>query len=69
MYPFSTINLIIFSIIEQTNNGDFMSIWTLNEKKRKINVLNKDVFVDTLIIGGGITGMSTAYFLRNNDAV
>ena len=46
-----------------------MSIWTLNEKKRCINKLSSDIEVDTLIIGGGITGLSCAYFLRNLDNI
>ena len=67
MFFFLKVICILCNYFEHTNNGDFMSIWTLNEKKRKTNILNKDIFVDTLIVGGGITGMTTAYFLRNND--
>lgn len=46
-----------------------MSIWTLNEKKRPINKLNADLDVDTLIIGGGITGLTCAYFLKDLENV
>ena len=42
-----------------------MSIWTLKEESRKINILDKDITIDTLIIGGGITGLSALYFLRD----
>ncbi len=51
-----------------TNNGDYMnnnSIWTINLKEEKINKLTKDITVDILIIGGGMTGLSTAYQLIN----
>ncbi|MBQ6477695.1 MAG: FAD-binding oxidoreductase, partial [Bacilli bacterium] len=41
------------------------SIWTINLKEEKINKLTKDITVDILIIGGGMTGLSTAYQLIN----
>ena len=44
-----------------------MSIWTINEEKRNIKKLDKDINVDILIIGGGITGLTTAYYLREKD--
>lgn len=50
------------------NNGDFMkekSIWLKNLKIVKNAPLNKDITVDVLIIGGGITGISTLYNLKN----
>lgn len=46
-----------------------MSIWSLNEKKRNIKKLNEDLYVDTLIIGAGITGMTSAYYLRNKKNI
>ena len=42
------------------------SIW-MNDYKNKINKLNKDIECDVLIIGGGITGLSTAYHLINKN--
>ncbi len=42
------------------------SIW-MNEYKNKINKLNKDIECDVLIIGGGITGLTTAYHLMNKN--
>ena len=44
-----------------------MSIWTLNEEKRNIKKLDKDIVVDILIIGAGITGLTTAYYLKNKN--
>ena len=43
------------------------SIW-LEEKSKKIySKLAHDLEVDALIVGGGITGISTAYHLSNSD--
>ena len=44
-----------------------MSIWTINEENRNIKQLDKDMIVDILIIGGGITGLTTAYYLKNKN--
>ena len=60
----------MFKIIkdENTNNGDIMkkeSIWLKDLKIKKNKPLDKDIEVDILIIGGGLTGISTAYNLRN----
>lgn len=41
------------------------SIWKDNIKFNEFNKLEDDLFVDVLIIGGGITGVSTLYHLRN----
>lgn len=51
------------------NLGDYMSIWNLNEKKRNIKELKENKLVDVLIIGAGITGLTTAYFLKNNKSM
>lgn len=56
------------SIFIYTNNGDFMkkmSIWLEEKDNSPINILNKDINVDILIIGAGITGMSLAYQLKD----
>lgn len=43
------------------------SIWLESIPKENIQKLEKDIDVDVLIIGGGITGISTAYNLINNN--
>ena len=51
------------------NNGDNMkkqSIW-LKDFKNSITILDKDIDCDVLIIGAGITGLSTAYHLINSN--
>ncbi len=42
------------------------SLWLDNIKFKKPIVLSKDKSVDVLIIGGGLTGLSTAYHLMNS---
>lgn len=46
-----------------------MSIWNINENNRKINILNKNIELDILIIGAGMTGMTTAYYLKDKEKV
>lgn len=46
-----------------------MSIWNINEKKRNIKELKNDKKVDILIIGGGMTGLTSAYYLKDNKKV
>lgn len=43
------------------------SIWLDNIKSNKYEKLNKDIEVDILIIGGGITGLITSYYLINKN--
>lgn len=43
------------------------SLWLADEKDEKIQTLNQSINVDVLIIGGGITGISTLYHLKNSD--
>jgi len=43
------------------------SIWRENFPKKSCPKLNNDIGVDVLIIGGGITGISSAYHLINNN--
>lgn len=43
------------------------SIWKEAIKENKLPSLQTDIITDVLIIGGGITGMSTAYHLIDNN--
>ncbi len=44
-----------------------MSIWSIDEKELLTKRLSQNLKVDTLIIGGGLTGLTTGYYLRKND--
>lgn len=44
-----------------------MSIWNKNKIIRHKEELNKDIEIDILIIGAGMTGMTTAYFLKDKN--
>lgn len=44
-----------------------MSIWNKEQNKRDIQKLNKDIETEILIIGAGITGMTTAYYLKDKN--
>ncbi len=46
-----------------------MSIWNKKEIKTKKQILKHDIEVDTLIIGAGMTGMTTAYYLKDKKNV
>lgn len=51
-------------------NGDKMinkSIWLKNIKDKRLPKLKEDIESDILIIGGGITGISCAYFLKDSN--
>ena len=48
------------------NNMENKSIWKYNIRKKALNKLDKNITTDILIIGGGISGLTTAYFLRNS---
>ena len=41
------------------------SIWLKGIKWKKSNQLKENINTDVLIIGGGITGITTAYFLKH----
>lgn len=46
------------------------SIWLKNhEKLREYRTLDKNIEVDVCVIGGGITGISTAYYLSKEKNV
>lgn len=52
------------------NSGEYMkniSIWKDNSKIKKYDSLNDDLDVDVLIIGGGITGISSLYHLKDSN--
>lgn len=47
-----------------------MSIWNIdNKRKIKIKELDENIKVDTLIIGAGMTGLTTAYYLKNESSI
>ena len=41
--------------------------WSKDIKVSNTNKLNKDIDVDILIIGGGLTGINTAYYLKDSN--
>ena len=43
------------------------SLWVVDIKEDIINPLNKNIEVDVLIIGGGLTGITTAFYLKDSD--
>ena len=52
-----------------TNNGDLMknnSIWKENVENKILPKLEENIDCDILIIGGGMAGLSTAYFLSKS---
>ncbi len=46
-----------------------MSLWGKYKKEENIEKLNQDIESDILIIGGGITGLTTLYYLREKTDV
>ena len=46
-----------------------MSLWGKYLTEKKFEKLNKDIRVNTLIIGGGITGLTTLYYLKEKESV
>jgi len=43
------------------------SLWMKDYKNKSVKELDKNIEVDVLIIGGGMTGLHTAYFLKDSD--
>ncbi len=46
-----------------------MSIWNKTVKTRKAVELKEDITVDVLIVGAGITGLTTAYYLKDHPSI
>ena len=46
-----------------------MSLWEKYLNKNSLPNLDKNIMVDTLIIGGGITGLTTLYYLKDYQSV
>lgn len=44
-----------------------MSIWNKFEYKKTLEELNRDIDIDILVIGAGITGMTTSYYLKDEN--
>lgn len=45
---------------------EYKSLWVSGIKYRKVKELKKNIDVDVLIIGGGMTGLNCAYGLRDS---
>ena len=43
------------------------SIWEKYSKKTEIKILKNNLDIDVAIVGGGMTGLSTGYFLKNSN--
>ncbi len=46
-----------------------MSLWSKYQSQEHFAKLTKDLEIDTLIIGGGITGLTTLYYLKEVESV
>lgn len=46
-----------------------MSIWNINEKPRQVEKLTKDIETDILIVGAGMTGLTTTYYLKDHPSI
>ena len=46
-----------------------MSLWEEYTNHVKFEKLEKDIEVDTLIIGGGIVGVTTLYYLKDKASI
>lgn len=61
--------MYFFNLIFHNNTGDIMkkrSIWKEQVKNDNLSSLAQDITCDILIIGGGLAGLSTAYFLKDS---
>ena len=57
-------NLFILLLVKYMKKN---SIWLENLKESTQKQIDKDIEVDVLIVGGGITGLTTAYFLKDKN--
>lgn len=64
---FEFIKLNIFAHIKKGDTMKQKSIWLEGFPKDICSSLDKDLDIDVLIIGGGITGLNTAYHLINQN--
>lgn len=46
-----------------------MSLWKKYKNENNFKKLEEDINIDTLIIGGGIVGLTTLYYLKNETSV
>lgn len=69
-YYYIKVICITFVILEHIINGERkMSIWEKDLNKNNFKSLDKSIEVDTLIIGGGIAGLTTLYYLRELPSI
>ena len=59
--------LILYVNTNYGDNMNYTSIWKDYSNKTNYNKLDKDIDVDVLIIGGGITGVSALYHLKDSN--
>lgn len=49
---------------QQMHPGESISVWMDHAKRPLFSALNKNIVVDVCVIGGGIAGLTAAYFLQ-----
>lgn len=62
--PFFWLNWAI-SVYAMSGGKDMDTLWNRKTDFNKYESLTEDVCVDTIVIGAGIAGLMTAYFLRD----
>lgn len=53
-------------VLEKSTSGNTISVWISKTKPLKFSPLKKDISVETVVIGGGISGLTTAYMLATS---